>query len=297
MSHILTDTPAIPLTAVEQSQFERIELAKGAWREGRSEDALILIDSVKSEKMTDRVAGECFLNESVFYAEAGENARSEESLNHAARFMDSMTTNALGTFHNQRARIRKERNSFDAALMDYAGAAAMYEQIGNKEKQGAAALNVAGCYLALGDLSEAQVNLDKAFLLLTGSFYLPKAHETQAEIYLAEGKLEAAARAIKTALSMECPDNWRTDFIATQDLIEAKILEALQVKHFSDWDQVKLRMARRALQRSAGNPAGAASILGVTRFAIQSLIDHHPEELEPYRMQKRVRRKTLIKQK
>lgn len=294
---MITKTPTIALSPTEQSQIERIGEAKILWREGRSEDALILVESVKSEAMTPFVAAECYVNEAVFYAEAGDFGQSMKSLDKAAPFIDSASVSARGTFHNQRARISNHFKNTDSALTDYAGAAALWEETGNKEKQGAAYLNVAECYLKLGDADEAQANLRKAFSLLGKSLYLPQAHDTQAKIHLATGRLADAAKSIATALSMDCPDTWRAEFLATKDQVEERLLEALQVGKFSEWETIKLNMVRRALQRSAGNPAGAASLLGVTRFAIQSLIDHHPKELEPYRKQKRVRRKSLIKQK
>lgn len=247
---MITETPTIQTSSAERSQLDRIDEAKRLWREGRSEDALILMDALKGEPMSDRVTAELYVNESVFYAETGDMERSW---------------------------------------------AMLWEEAGNKDKQGAAYLNVAECYLTLGDLEQAQSNLDRAFSLLTNSFYLPHAHETQAKIYLAQGMAARAAKSIATALSLPAPDNWRAGFLATQDQIESRLLEALQVNKFSDWDQVKLRMVRRALQRSKGNPAGAAGILGVTRFAIQSLINNYPNELEPYRMPKRVRHKSIIK--
>lgn len=294
---MITETPTISLSKAERSQLDRIREAKDLWREGRSEDALILIDAVKSETMTPRVAANLYVNEAVFHAEAGDMERSDESLTNAALFIDSGSVSDRGTFHNQRARERKERGRFSDALVDYAGAASLWQEVGDGEKQGAAALNVAGCYLALGDPESAQENLNKAFPLLKGSFFLPQAHDTQAKVHLAKGNLEHAAKSIATALSMECPDKWRADFLATRDQIETQLLSALQVKHFSDLKRVKLNMVRRALQASSGNPAGAAGLLGVTRFAIQSLIDKYSEELEPYRKEKRFRGKPIIKHK
>lgn len=294
---MITETPTISFSKAERSQLDRIREAKDLWREGRSEDALILIDAVKSEQVTPRVAANLYVNEAVFRAESGDMNGSSESLQIAAKFIDSGSVSDRGTFHNQRARVRNHFKNTDGALTDYAGAAVFWEEDGDKVKQGAASLNVAECYLALGDPELAQENLNKAFPLLKGSFFLPQAHDTQAKVHLAKGNLEHAAKSIATALSMECPDNWRADFLATRDQIETQLLNALQVKHFSDLKRVKLSMVRRALQASSGNPAGAAGLLGVTRFAIQSLIDKYSEELEPYRKEKRFRGKPIIKHK
>lgn len=294
---MITDAPTHALLLTEQSQLERIDLARGAWKEGRADDALILIDSVKAERMSSRVAAECYVAESAFYAERGEFQRSLESLGLAAPVIESAPVSVRGSFYFQRARAHKELGEYDSALTDYAGAEVVLRETGSNARLGAVALNLAGCYLALGDLSEAQSKADKALSLLleSNSFYLPQAYDTQAKIFLAQGNLIQAARSIAEALATVGEnEGWKRDFLATRELIEIRLLEALNVKHLADWDRVKINMVRRALQESDGNPAGAASMLGVTRHAVFSLVQTHKEQLEQYRKPKRVRRKRYI---
>jgi len=296
---MIAESRAISLSSVERSQLDRKRFAIDVWREGRIKDALLIIDVVLSEKPPPRVAGECYIAQAAFRIDDGDLAGSWQSIEKAAPLVDLLDTELRASFYLQRARIHKESARYDAALTDYSGAEMYWHECGQTEKAGAAALNLAGCYLAIGDLSAAHENLDRAFKLfrLTKSFYVPEAHDTRAQIFLAEGKLEQAARSIRVALEIvgDSNEQWRTDFLVTLDKVEACLLTALQVKKLPDCDHLRIGMVRRALRASKGSPAGAALFLGVTRHAIESLINNHPAELEPYRMKRRIRYKTIIK--
>lgn len=294
---MITETPTSSLSSAEQRQIMEIDSARGAWQEGRPSDALLLMEGLKGQAMTHRVRAKYFVAEAAFRAEAGDLLASLESLEIAAPIIDFADVAVRGSFHLQRARVHNSLGDTDAALTDYSGALALWEAIGDKEKQGAAYLNIAELYLKIRQFEIAGINLRKSIALLTdsASFYLPQAYDTQAKIFLAEGRLEQAAHAINEALAtVGDNDGWRRDFLNTLDAIEVRLLEVLKVKYLSDWDRVKLNMVRRALQRSEGNPAGAASELGVTRHAIFSLINTHKEALEQYRKPKRVRRRSVI---
>jgi tetratricopeptide (TPR) repeat protein len=295
---MITETPAISLSSADRSQLHRIDLARGAWKEGRADDALILIDSVKRESMSARVKAECYVAEGAFYAERGEFARSLESLKLAAPVIESAPVSVRGSFYFQRARAYKELGDYDSALTDYAGAEVVLKSTGSAARMGAVALNLAGCYLALGDLAAAQLNVSKSLKLLeeSKSFYLPHAHDTQAKIFLEEGKLEQAAEFIRVALAGAGEnETWRSEFLETKERIETKLLVALRVNHLTDWDRVKIDIVRRALKQAGGSPAKAAEALGVTRHAVFSLVKTHGEELEQYRKPKRKRAKSIMK--
>lgn len=287
------------LSSTERTQLQQIQSARDTWKEGRAEDALVLLEPVKDDPASDRVKAECHVASAAFYSALGNFERSAEAIDLAAPVIDAAPPGTRAAFHLQRARIRKRDGATDAALTDYTGAEFFWSEIGAAEDQGSAVLNVSECYLALGDFEAAQRELNKAFNLFAknNSFYLCQAHDTQAKIYLSEGKLEQAAQSIKIALKTISREDWRATFLATQDQIAERLLAVLQVKHLSDWERVRLDIVRRALRDSEGNPAGASELLGVTRHAIEWIIDHHPEELEAFRMPRRVRRKPIIKQK
>lgn len=296
---MIAETPTISLSSIERIQLDQIESAKGAWKEGRSKDALILLELVKGKPASNRLKAACHVAEAAFYAELGDFERSREALDVAAPVIDSAPVSVRAAFYHQRARIRKRSGTIDAALTDYAGAEVLWGEIGANHDQGSAILNVSECYLSLGDLEAAQREVLKAFELFqkSNSFYLPHAHDTQAKIHLAEGRLEAAAESIDKALAAVTREDWRAEFLATQERIEIRLLAALQVNHLSDLDRIRLDMVRRALQQSSGSPAAAAELLDVTRHAVEWIVDHHPQELERYRMPRRIRRKSIIKQK
>lgn len=295
---MIAESLTIPLSSVERSQLQQKALAIGAWREGRIDDALLMIDSLLERDLTARVAAECFVAQAAFRADKGDFQGSYEALELAAPMVDTMELKIRGSFYHQRGRVHKELGRFDAALTDYAGAEIVWEQCAIPENQGAAALNIAGCYLALGNIQTAQEAIGKAFDLLRPirSFYLAQAYDTQAKIFLEERQPVRAAEAIRAALDLAGENEaWRVQFLTTQEAVEEKLLEALQVKRLSDWDRIKLNMVRRALLKSGGNPGDAAPLLGVTRHAVFSFVNTHKEELEPYRKPKRVRRKSILK--
>jgi tetratricopeptide (TPR) repeat protein len=296
---MLTETPGMSSSSSERDQLERKQSAISVWREGRIADALLIINALLAEDLTPRVVAECRIAQSAFLADSGDFAGSHQALEAAAPFLDSLEMPLRASFYLQRARIRKEQGLFDAALTDYAGAEMYWRECGEHQKAGAAILNVAGCYLALGDITAVhqQVSQAKAVFLQTNSFYLSQAYDTEALAYLAEGKLEQAMESINTALRIvgDSNEKWRSEFLVTRDKIEMQLLKTLQVNTLADCDGLKVGIVRRALCASTGRPADAALILGVTRHAVESLINNHPEELEPYRMKRRIRNKTIIK--
>lgn len=284
------------LSVQERSQFERRELARGAWVEGRIDDALLILDTVLSEEMTPRVAASCFVTEAAFKAEQGDYPGSLESLTKAAPHIDQADNDVRGSFFNQRARLHKELGKFNAALLDYAGASASYEDAGRKDYLAGVANNVAGVCLAIGDLPRAKASIDQAIAEAdkSNSEFLSQAYDTQANICLARGELEQALTSVRMAISLAGNnETWLKTFQATEQKVIKKLLELLGVSNVKDIERLQIQIVKQALLEHKGRRILAAQSVGMSREGIDYLVNHK-DELVEFRKEKRVRRKTVI---
>lgn len=283
---MITTVEYLGLSAKERSQLERKELARGAWAEGRPEDALLILESVLDEQMTPRVAAEIYVSQAAFLAEQKEFAKSANSLEKAAKFIDSAPDRVRASFHHQRARIHKEVGRLDEALTDYAGSAACCES--NKERQGISFLNQAGVYLELRDAIQAHDYVNRAIEIFieTGSQNLGQGYDTQAKIYLLEGRLEQAAEANRRSLEVNTNEIWTPDFLELSVEIQRKLSDLLGA--------VKLMAVEHALKHTGGNLKRAGDMIGMTHKGIDWVILNHPE-LEALRPERKKRRRSIIK--
>lgn len=273
------------LSAKERSQLERKDLARGAWAEGRPEDALLILESILDEQMTPRVAAEVYVSQAAFLAEQKEFGESARSLEKAARFIDSAPDRVRASFHHQRARIHKEAGRLDDALTDYAGSAACCEP--DKERQGVSFLNQAGVYLALGDASQAHEYVDRAteIFLETESPNISQAYDTQAKIYLLEGKIEQAVEANRKSLEVNTNEPWTPDFLRLATEIQETLRTLLET--------VKVGAVEYALKHTNGNLKQAGDLIGMTHKGVDYVITQHG--LDGLRAERKTRRKSIIK--
>ena len=92
---------------------------------------------------------------------------------------------------------------FDRAIIEYTAAAFHFEQAGHERYCGNAENNLAMLLNRMGRYAEAHQHLDSAqriFTRLGDAGSVAQVRETRARVYLAEGKHEKAADAIKSAV-------------------------------------------------------------------------------------------------
>lgn len=297
---MIASTQIKDLTETERSQLDRRDWARGAWSEGRPGDALLILESVLVEDMAPRVAAECHVTHAAFLGEMERFDESGQALEKAAPFIDSADLRVQASFYFQRGRFHKENKRYDAALTDYSGAASFWKALGNTEREVAALNNLASLYLLIEDLDQAQENINAALSLDPGSEFISQVYDTQANIFLVEGKLEAALNAHERSLDLCANGLWRETFERTGDRITRKLLYLLGVDALQDLEVVKVGMVRRALIETGGSLSGAAVVLGLGpkgHKGVDWIISKHPE-LEPLRVKRRERSKfkSIIKQ-
>ena len=276
------------LTKTEAAQLERRDLAIGSWRMGEVENAEILLDGVLAEPMTPRVAVQCWVSKAAFRAEAGDYQGSLRAIESAAEFLDESDPRVRGSFFNQRARIHNRFGNTEGALIDYAGASACFEAVGDQSYAGAALLNLAELYIQRADVAQARAHIDRALPLIkeSESEYLCQGYDTLAQIELAEGRTESALSSLRHAFDL-VGDNelWRLDLLKTRDKIGEKIEELSATLH-----SVNVEMVRWALIKTGGNLTQAGKLAGLTHKGVSYIVDRHPE-LEGFRVKRRTRTK------
>lgn len=274
-------------SAQDQGQRDRKELAKGAWREGSLDNALLLIREVLAEEMSPTVAAECYSTEAAILADLGDFNASLESLAKMAPFLDAADIRIQGTFYNARARAHKNLGDIDSALMDYAGAAAYWQLCGDRNYEGAASINVAELYLALGDLLKAVQNIDHALAVLPqSSEYLCNAYDTKAKILLTDGQVVKASGLIEKALELAGDhEGWQRRFTETQEKIKELLLDTLiPLVDMDDLDDLKVQMIRHALDRSGGSITAAADLINTSHQVIAYTARKHNLERADWRL-------------
>jgi len=286
----LADSTTSTSQVIEAAR-ERKELALGSWRQGQYENALILIDSVLAEGLPPGIECELWVTRATFKGELGQFAESLDSLNQAARLLDFADAKVKASFYFERARCHKELGRFDESLTDYAGAEAYIERAGIDRSF--VENNLAGLYLKAGDFERAHTHVNRAIAL--NQINLPKAYETQAEIYFAEGQLDRALESINHAIAIVGEnESWLRDFLKTKDGIDARLLELLGVTKIADLEKLRADMTRRALVEFGGNLSRAGEKLGLKHKGVDWIISKHPE-LEQYRKQRTTRLKSILK--
>lgn len=265
-------------TARDRSQRRRKEAAKDIWREGRLEEALLEIRAILMEEMSPQIAAECYSTEAAILADMGDFKGSLDALTRMAPFLDAADVDTQGTFYNGRARAHKNLGDFNAALVDYSGAIALWQSCEDRNYEGAAFINLAELFLDQGDLAQARENVEHALEVLPdGSEYTCNAYDTKAKILLADGQTVNALRLIDLALEMAGDhEGWQKRFTETREHIKQRIIDVLvPVVRMGDLDKMKIQLVSYALNQANGSVTKAAEILGTSHQVIAYTADHN----------------------
>jgi len=264
------------LNSADQGQLKRKELARAAWREGDLQSAIMQIRSVTSERMSPAVAAECHSAEAGFLADAGDFEGSLEALRKMAPFLDAADVRIRGTYYNGRARAHSRLGDIQAALLDYTGALALWQEHGDRNYEGAARMNIAEMLLRLDEVNEARANIDMAFSVLPlQSEYWPDAYDTKSKVLLQQGQTALALEAIEHALNLAAGNEKKqAEFAQTKEAIKDRLLDLMvPLVNMKDIKNLKIQAIRNALDVSDGSITSAAKMLGTSHQVIAYVAD------------------------
>lgn len=280
------------LSAIDRGQLERKELARGSWREGQPDNALLIIRSVLAEEMSPAVAAECFSAEAGFLLAQKDFSGALASLHKMAPFLDAADQRIQGTFFLQRARAHRHLDNTNSALTDYSGALALWQECGDKNYEGAASINLAELYLILKNVEQARANIVHALAVLpVDSEYWCDAYDTKAKVLLAEGNISGALDTIDQAISVAGENELRQKTCAdTREQIKDHLLDLLiPLIDTDDLDDLKVQMIRHALDRTGGSITAAAELINTSHQVVAYTAQKHGLERSPQR------KKSIIK--
>jgi CheY-like chemotaxis protein/tetratricopeptide (TPR) repeat protein len=191
----------------------QIELAFCIWRQGRFDDARVLLQEAlaRPNDLDGAIRALGFLRSGM--VEASDN-RFHDALRiyeEAAGLFESLGNNALkGKFHNQFGFVLRNlsesdqrKEYLDRALIEYAAASFYFDQAKLSRHQACVENNLGFLFGTIGNFSEAHEHLDRAqaiFTTLRDSVHLAQVDDARARILLAQGRLEQAAKVVRAAV-------------------------------------------------------------------------------------------------
>lgn len=305
-----------------EAQEAKIHLAIAYHWTGEYSEGLALVDDLLSEDLSGGIRCQALLAKATLQMSSPRTALL--TLGEAEACCEGAGRTYLGNWHNQRARALKELKEYDQASIEYAGAAALFEEAGNPGGAAMAFNNLAGVYLKWGKLEDARVAATRS----VSSFKsladprLPHAQDQLAQILVAQGSAEEARALIDKVINsvngdrkdllLEClltrasaliqlkmpahafQDVDRAqeiaDYLGRQDLIltVAKARKELSAI-FANRSHVDL--VELALKQSGGNLREASRKIGITHQSLTKIIETHGLERKPVRLKSVIRRK------
>jgi tetratricopeptide (TPR) repeat protein len=247
------------------------ELALCYWREGRYDDARIILKGVLAQLPTDSaLKAKSVLRWATVERGAGQYQDALRILmNHASLFEKINNYAVKGSYHNALAVVfknlgenmnagKKRDEYIDRAFVEYAAASFHFEEAKHKPYLAHVENNLGFLYFKAGRLKEAHRHLDYARRLLVSlkdKGTIAQVDETRARVFLAQGKLRESERVIKGAVSI-LEKGGRLSLLA-----EALTTHGTVLARLGFYEQ-----ARSALQRAldlaqhAGAPHGTAQV-------------------------------------
>jgi len=242
-----------------------IELGYCYWREGAFDEArVVLRDALSRLRGADgELRALALIRLAIVEKNANRHDEALEILDEAAPLVAASASDALkGRFHNQRAntlenlgRAEGRPEKFDQALIEYAAASFHFEQAGHTRYCARVENNTGFLFHSIGRYEEAHEHLERARALnvrLKDFGSAAQVDETRARVFIAQGRLADAERAVRAAVrGQEAGDEqaYLAESLTTLGVVLARTGRAAE--------------ARQSLQRAVetaervGDPEGA----------------------------------------
>lgn len=281
---------------------------------GQPEEGKVLIRLLLDRKLKPEYRAQALWVLAI--CQAGMPKRALSTLNRIV--IDGLAASLKGRVFLLRAKVKSHLGRQDEALVDYAGAASFFEEIGDVHGLAHVLNNRAFVELRIKQYQEAHASVDRAVVLVPRSYpFLPQFVDLKAQIFLAQGRfVEAqrfAARAVALARALDRQDiicenlctlalahvGLKTYPPASAALAEAKtIAERLDNAHLEfkvvssrrDAAQIvvkdtEVEMAELALKLCDGSYRAAAKKIGLTHTGIIKLLARNSRKWKPKKPQ------------
>lgn len=280
---------------------------------GQPDEGLILIRSVLGRNLLPTVKAHALYVLSVFQVGAARSLRTLDQID-----LSCVSAGRKGRIFQRRARLEAELGKHDQALIDYAGAAAYFEEAGNLAGVAHTHNNRASVYRKLKRFADAHDAADKALSLLPkGDPFEANFLDQKARVFLDEGRfVEAKPVALRAVALVENTDrvavlcenlctlarayagqrnhadasaSFRRAEAIVANLGNTELQFALTnsrrdaAKEFLRATEVEL--AELALQMCAGSYRAAAKKLGITHSGLIKLLARNSRRWKPKKPQ------------
>ena len=192
-----------------------IELGYCYWREGAYDEARAVLSSALAKLPDDSVDYRCLALLRLAVTESS-STRVREALRiltGAARLFERCGVPFLrGCFHLELGTAlqflgesERAAESTDRALIEYAAAAVLFEEVGNQRYLAMTENNLGYLFSNLGRTGEAHAHLDRArslFRAIGADLHIAQVDETRARTFLREGRNSEAAKASADAVAV-----------------------------------------------------------------------------------------------
>ena len=165
---------------------------------GQPDEGLILIRSVIGRDLLPKVRAHALYVLSVFQVGPARALKALDQID-----LSCVTAGRKGRIFQRRARLQADMQKYDQALIDYAGAAAYFEEAGNLAGVAHTHNNRASVYRKLKRFADAHEAADKALSLLPRDDpFEANFLDQKAQVFLAEGKFIDAEPIARRAVSL-----------------------------------------------------------------------------------------------
>ncbi len=255
------------------------ELAYCYWREGRYDDARIILESILERLTTDsELKAKAVLRLAIVEWGASRYSLALRILSDFALLFDKINNHSIkGGYYNQRAVTLislsesepEQRESYtDRALVEYAAASYHFEQAGHTRYRANVENNLGFLHFKANRFTEAHRHLDRArrlTLRLKDKVHTARVDETRACVFLAQRQhVEAEKVARSAVLTLE--DGGQQGLLAEALITHGRALARL--KHYDQSRFTFQRAIEAARESGASNRAGEAALAMVEELGV-----------------------------
>jgi tetratricopeptide (TPR) repeat protein len=251
------------------------ELALCYWREGRYDEARIILRDVLSKLTRDsELKARAITRSAIVECSAARYKDALRILTEAAPLFERLSSHLIkGSYHNQLAISLKNLGQLDRAFIEYEAASFHFEEAGHKLYQGNVENNLGHLYFTAQRFKEAHRHLDHARRLMVSlkdAVHTARVDETRARVFLAQRRNVEAEKVAKSAVRV-------LEQSEHHSLAEALIIHGTALARLGSFSHARFTFLR-AIELS--EESGAVERAGEAALAMIKELGVHLEELQ-----------------